>query len=94
MEKLSIIVEAEGKTSEEKNLALLHALEKQFKTGPIIGEARELILHLSDNLLVRDLLLSSMGFTDKKREQAFFQISEYLIKKDEEIMAAREAKSP
>ena len=55
-------------TSTEQNELLLKSLEENLNTGPIIGEARDVILHLANNLFVRDLYLDSIGLDVKKRE--------------------------
>lgn len=78
-------------TSDEKDLLMLSALEKEFNTGPIIGEARALILRLSRNIQIRDLLMSVSGLDDNRREELFLAVTKMMDERDAEILAEREA---
>lgn len=85
-----IIVEhGENMTTEEKLLKMLKDSEKAFDTGPIIGDSRELILNLLNNIYSRDLFLDVMGVSVEKREKIFRQIQEVQDEKDKEILDAR-----
>ena len=85
-----IIVEGSAAmTSIEKDLAMLKGLEQMMGTGPIIGEAREVIIQLSRNIMVRDLLLDSMGMSVETREHIFKVINDGLDARDAKILAER-----
>ena len=91
---VKIIIDCTGKlTSDEKDLALVRAMEKQFNTGPIIGEAFELLIHMSRNLQARDLLLSAMGVDDDKKEKMFVEVMKLAEKYDDEILEKRKQKA-
>lgn len=78
------------KTSSEKDLGLLYEMEKAFNTGPIIGEARDLLLHLIRNLQTRDLFLSCMGFDDAAKEEIFIKVNQQMEENDRELIRERE----
>lgn len=78
-----------GSTSGETHQQMLRQLEKTFNTGPIIGEAEEVINHLMENLYARDMLLDSLGFDENKRLSAFMAIQNVINQNDEEILKAR-----
>lgn len=85
-----IILEGQDNlTAEEKDMRMLKVIEKQMGTGPIIGEAREVLLTMSRNILVRDLLLDSLGVTVEKREGIFHTINDMLAERDKKIIADR-----
>ena len=75
--------------SNEKCLKMLKEMEKQFNTGPIIGEARELLLNLIHNLYQRDLVLDAMGMSVKKREEIFKEVCKMEEVRDNEIKEKR-----
>lgn len=84
-----LIIDQAGKTSMERDLAMLSLIEKSMGTGPIIGEAREVLLTMSRNIMVRDLLLDSMGCPVDKRESIFHMINNMLDEQDKDILEAR-----
>ncbi len=87
-----IILSGQDKlTSEEKDFQLLHEIEKQLGTGPIISEAREALLFMSRNLQVRDMLLDAMGLTTELREKYFIEINSMLDLRDQKILAERKS---
>ncbi len=88
MDKIEIKVR--GKTSEESNLQLISSFEKQFNTGPIIGEAKELLFQMANNIFIRDILFDSMGVDIKEREHRFKTVQALIEEKDEEILKKRE----
>lgn len=87
--KKIIIEDFNNKTSEEKHLDLIKQMEIQFNTGPIIGEAREVLYYMSQNLMVRDLLLNAMGVSDERKAELFIEVTEMIESKDKEILEAR-----
>ena len=88
-----VIVQVSGEeTSRERWTKMLHAMEKQFKTGPIIGESKELLIYLISNLEVRDLILSGFGISDEEKAGIFEHAMVEMKKQDEEIKAKREKK--
>lgn len=90
MEVVKIVVENnQDLTSHEKNLQMMKLVEKQLNTGPIIGEAKEVVLFLLRNLLVRDHIISALGLHDDKKESLFVFTEEYLDKNDKEILEKR-----
>ena len=80
---------ADGATWGERAVELVETMEKLLNTGPIIGEARELCLSMSANILARDIILDGMGMDLDKREKAFIYINEQMEKHDAEILAER-----
>lgn len=76
-------------TSKEKDEMMLASLEKMYKTGPIIGECRDVILSLLNNLFIRDLYFDAKGVTVEKREAIFREISDYIEEKDQAILHKR-----
>jgi hypothetical protein len=80
----------EKKTSTEICLDLLAALEKQFETGPIIGESREVIVHLLRGLYHRDMLLEhKFGLTAALRTIDLYEIARAFDARDFNILNAR-----
>lgn len=91
MEVNKIVLRDQGKkTSEERDADMLRAVEKNLGTGPIIGEAREVLLSMSRNIMVRDLLLDAIGVTVERREQFFRDINKMMAEQDKKILAERE----
>lgn len=86
-----LIVSGKDKTLEERNNEMIKLMEDHFKTGPIIGEARELLEYMSTNIYVRDLILDSFGMDEHKRKSYFDSVMKLIEEKDEEILAARKA---
>lgn len=84
-----IIIQQNNRTSTERDEDMLKALEKHMNTGPIIGEAKEVILQLSRNIMIRDYLLEAMGVPVDTRETMFNQVSKMLDDQDAEILAKR-----
>ena len=84
-----IIQNSDEKTSEERNLELISSIEKQFNTGPIIGEAREVLYFMAENLMVRDLMLHMAGVTDAKKISMFSIVLTQIKKRDEDILKER-----
>lgn len=84
-----IIVEGEGLTSDERDDVFIKRLEKALNTGPIIGEAHNILRQLSRNLMIRDVMLSAMGMDVQKREESFKEVNRLLRKQDEKILAER-----
>lgn len=76
-------------TTEEKLLDMKKKMEKAFETGPIIGEAHELIMNLLLNLYQRDLLLDSLDMSLEKREEIFRMTGELMDERDKEILNER-----
>lgn len=76
-------------TSDERDLQMLKAIEKQLGTGPIIGEAREVVLTMSRNIMIRDLVLDSMNVPVEVREKMFRYANEYLAEQDKKILEKR-----
>lgn len=76
-------------TSDEKDMQMLKLMETRLNTGPIIGEARDVLLQLSRNLLVRDLYLDVLGISVDQRQDIFNSINKALAKRDKEILKAR-----
>ena len=72
---------------------MLEAQEKHFKTGPIIGEAREVIEHLCLNLFMREALLDMMDVSIESRIGFFEEIREIEKKKTKEILEKRKKAS-
>lgn len=87
--KKIIIQDQNNLTSDERDVQMLEAAQKMFNTGPIIGEAREVLLYFSRNLMVRDLLLDSMGMDAKAREKMFLEVTKEIEAKDKEILEKR-----
>ena len=92
--KKIIIEEKDGQrmTSVERDQMLVRQVEKVMNTGPIIGEAKEIIEALSRNLVVRDLMLDLMGVDVNAREKAFVLVTGAMEKRDAEILKEREEK--
>ena len=87
---ISIVIEdSNKKTSIERNLELIKQMEIQFNTGPIIGEAFELLYHMAENIMIRDLMLFAIGLPDNKKEKMFVDTKEIIEKMDEEILEKR-----
>jgi len=89
MKTEKIVIEGSDMTSIEKDLAMLHQIEKILNTGPIIGEARDVILALSRNLLIRDLFISTMGISEKEKERIFQQANDFMEENDKKILKTR-----
>lgn len=87
--KKIILNDQDKLTSDERDLQMLRAVEKSCGTGPIIGEAREVLISMSRNIMVRDLLLSAMGITTEKSEKIFHEINQMLRDRDVKILAER-----
>jgi hypothetical protein len=84
-----IIIPQKNRTSSERDEDMLKSIQKHMNTGPIIGEAREVILTLSRNIMVRDYLLQGMGVSIESREKWFNEINVMLDEQDAEILKAR-----
>lgn len=93
-ETAKIIIGDDGHemTTTERALAMIRAMEKQFHTGPIIGEARELLVQMSHNILARDLLLDVIGIDVDQREKVFKEVMDCAQKRDIEILEKRKQK--
>lgn len=78
-------------TSGEMHQIVLKSLEKEFGTGPLIGEGREVILTLLENLYTRDITLDVMGVTLERRKEMFLKVAEITKKNDAETLARRAA---
>lgn len=90
MEVLKIVMKNDQRlTSHERIFQMLKVVEKQLNTGPIIGEAREVVLFLIRNLLVRDQIISALGVTNEKKEELFIFTEEYLDQTDKEVLEER-----
>jgi hypothetical protein len=76
-------------TCEEKCEAMVKGMEKMFNTGPIIGESRRLLMHMSQNLYYRDLYLDVVGVDENRRVALFEQIAQISKDRDAEILKAR-----
>ncbi len=83
------IHDQEGSTNDEMDIALLQGMEKLFETGPIIGEAREVLLHMARNIRVRDLILDSMNVELEQRKEMFEFVGMKLIEMDKDILKKR-----
>lgn len=91
LEKMQeIIIEGDNLTSDEKDDLFVKRVEKNLGTGPIIGEAYEILRQLSRNLMIRDLLLDAMGVSIENRKAMFKKVNSMLKEKDREILAKRE----
>lgn len=84
-----IINDADKKTSLELDIELLKRIEKAANTGPIIGEAREMILTLSRNLRAMSMMLDVFKFDIKMREDFFRKFCEVEKERDKKILAER-----
>jgi len=85
-----IILEADSETtSDERDLMMLNKIEEMLGTGPIIGEGREVILNLSRNLMIRDLILTSLGVPEDAKEELFRKANEIMREKDAKILKER-----
>lgn len=90
MDIKKIILEGQDKlTSDEKDEQMVDAISKLLNTGPIIGDSRDALLHMSRNIMVRDLLLDAMGMPVEYREKMFVTINGMLEARDKEILDAR-----
>lgn len=79
-------------TSRERDLMMIKSLEEKFKTGPIIGDAYEVILQLSRNIQVRDVLLQMMGMPVGERERMFQIVNDAMDARDQTILDERKNK--
>lgn len=84
-----IVNNSSKETTDEQVLRMLAALEKQFNTGPIIGEVREPLLFALRNLMIRDMILESMGMNVHQREKIFFATEAAFDERDKKIIAER-----
>lgn len=87
---LVIISDAANRTREEKVLDMIGQIEKAFNTGPIIGEAKEVIYHLAENIFIRDLILEAMGKDVSTREKMFLEAMEVTELMDKKVLKERE----
>lgn len=84
MSKIERVI-GHGKTINEKIENMLEAIENQFSTGPIIGEKRDIILHLLRNLMIRDFILEcEFGLSLEQRENLFNKMSDFIKKRKKE----------
>lgn len=89
----TVICEHQGaQTTDERCESMLKQLEIHFKTGPIIGDARDVLLHLCKNLYARDLLLDVMKCNTVDRQDMFRVIMNECDKRDDEILRKRAAR--
>lgn len=84
-----VVVNPKGKTSEELYEDMLKQTEQTFNTGPIIGDAREVILSLLSNLYQRELVLEALGLDLGRRYEAFKQASLHIEKMDQMVLEER-----
>lgn len=90
MEVDKVILTTKNKTSDEINDDMIGMFEKNFNTGPIIGEARECLSHAVNNLYIRDLCLEALGFDEVKREEMFRATTAMIDERNANILALRE----
>jgi hypothetical protein len=89
MQELIIMEGVDKLTSDEQCAKMVQEFERVFKTGPIIGESRELLMHMSRNLYSRDLLLDALGFGVGRRQEMFQKVAEMMAKRDAKILEER-----
>lgn len=84
--------ESGEKTTKERVEEMIAQLESHFKTGPIIGDSREVIYHLANTVLVSQTIIKSCsGWSDKQMINNIELVSDYLQEYDKEILAKRAA---
>ena len=77
------------KTKSENVLALIKSLEGEFNTGPIIGEAKELLFYMAENILVRDFILATMGVNEEIKEKLFLTALDVFQARDDQLLKTR-----
>ncbi len=79
-------------TMSEQVLEGLKKIEKTFKTGPIIGEAREAILELITSNMAMSLMIDVVGISIERKEEMAKTIYGLFKERDKEVLAKRNKK--
>lgn len=84
-----VINDSDTSTVSEQITAMIKELEKQFKTGPIIGDSLEVIRELCRNIMVKDLILSGFNLSSDKVFTIYQTALSIMEEKDIRVLEAR-----